>query len=472
MTTIPQNQELLKHLFQLMAAHRGIFKQERVYQRMVALVVAEIVVFARHTVSQLLMTLGMTEQDWSAWYRFFSERRFVYDKASEIVFRETLQHVGEDEVYVVGGDATQTPRSSRKLEGAGWLRNLRTPPFMMGIHAAQRWFNGSWLMPAEQGYSRAVPIRWLPCFTEKSKPVVHEPQKEWQAAVAFLSWLREQLSQCGRAGQQVLMVGDGRYDTLSLWQHLPAGVILLARSAKNRVLYALPQPHTGRGRKRLYGQRVSTPQQRWQTRQGWRTLTIMVRGRTRHLQYKVSQPVLRRGAADRPLFLIVVRGKKRKNKHGRPYRRQPLPFLVNAVLSEDGQWVLPLPIDTLLFWAWQRWELEVCHRELKSHFGLGNKQCFNPYSAVLSVQWSAWVYALLLLAGYRTWGLCGSPAVPTRWWRGSPRWSLNTLWRAYRSALWGHHEFLPLYTPSPADWGEKETLLRALNNTILASARS
>jgi hypothetical protein len=24
-----------------------------------------------------------------------------------------------------------------------------------------------------------------------------------------------------------------------------------------------------------------------------------------------------------------------------------------------------------LFWAWQRWEVEVAHRKLKSNFGLG-----------------------------------------------------------------------------------------------------
>lgn len=472
MTTIPQNQELLKHLFALIAAHRALFKQERVYQRVVALVLAEIFVFARHTVTQLLMTLGMTEQDWSAWYRLFTQRRFDYERASEQLFAESLQHVSRDEVYVVGGDCTQTPRSSRKLEGSGWLRNLRAPPFMIGIHAAQRWFNGSWLLPAEQGYSRAVPLRWLPAFTEKSKPKAYSPCKEWQAGLAFLDWICRQLQRQGRGGQRVLLVGDGSYDTLNLWQHLPAGVILLARSAKNRVLFALPGIEARRGRKRRYGARVASPQQRWRQRKGWRQLDLPVRGRVRHLQYQLSEPLLRRGAPHRPLILIVVRGKKRQNRYGRSYRRQPLPLLVNAIQDEQGHWVLPLPIETLLFWAWQRWELEVCHRELKSNFGLGNKQCFTPHSAVLSVQWSAWVYSLLLLAGYRAWGLTGSPQVPTRWWRGAQRWSLNTLWRAYRATLWGQHQFHPLCASTPYDWGEKETLLLALKNAIFASARS
>ena len=467
MKTIPQNAELLKHLFEIIENHREIFIQERSYQRVVALILAEIFVFARHTVTQLIMALGMSGEDWSAWYRVFSAKRFNYERASEILFRATLQHVSVDELYVVGGDATQTPRSSRKLEGSGWLRNLRTPPFMVGIHAAQRWFNGSWLMPPERGYSRALPIRWLPAFTAKSKRKAHEACKEWEAAVAFLTWLLEQFCRNGRSKQKILMVADGSYDNLNLWKHLPEAVILLVRSAKNRVLHALPQPKTGRGRKNDYGERMASPQEIWQGRKGWQKLVLDVRACLRHLEYKVSAPVLRKGAAHRPLLLIIVRGKRRKG-----YRREPLPFLVNAVPNENGDWVLPLPIATLLFWAWQRWELEVCHRELKSNFGLGNKQCFNPHSAVLSVQWSAWVYSLLLLAGYRTWGLCGSPPVPTRWWTGSQRWSLNTLWRAFRSELWQTQAFQPLWQTTRGDWAEKELLLAALSNAVLASARS
>jgi hypothetical protein len=468
MTTIPENQELLKQLFELLRAHRVIFKQERVYQRVVGLVLGEVFTFARHTVTQLLMSLGLTEQDWSAWYRLFSQGRFEAERASAVLMGETLAHVAVDEVYVVAGDGTQTPRSSRKIEGSGWLRNLRTPPFMVGIHAAQRWFNGSWLMPAEQGYSRALPLRWMPAFTEKSRLQTHEACKEWEAAATFLRWVKEQLAAAGRPEQPVLMVGDGHYDNLGLWNTLPDGVTLLSRSATNRVLYEMPcLPHGGRGRPRQYGPRAETPRQIWQSRQGWQPLTLDVRGRLRHLQVKVLGPFLRKGAPACPLMLIVVRGKDNKRT-----RREPLPFLVNARQDDNGVWGLPLPLPTLLFWAWQRWEVEVAHREVKSNFGLGHKQCWNPQAAVASVQWSAWVYALLLLAGYRTWGLSRAPDVPTRWWRGAQRWSLNTLWRAYRAALWGSHEFRPLWSATPSDWAEKEVLLLALRHSAFASARS
>ena len=464
-TTIPQNKELLNHLSQLLKAHRPVFGQERVFRRVTLLVVAELVVFARHTVTQLLMSLGLAEQDWSGWYRLFSRGRFPYEEASAVLLGETVKHVPPDEPYVVVGDGTQTRRSSRKMEGAHWLHHPQSPVFRRGIHIAQRWFNGSWLLPAEGGYSRAIPLRWLPAFTPKSQPQATSPCKEWEAAVAFLVWVKQQLAALGRAGQLVLLVADGHYDTLNLWKQLPDGVVLLARSARNRVLWHLPAA-TAR-KNRLYGERAPTPADYWQQRQGWRPLSLHVRGKTRHLQVKVAGPFLRKGAAQRPLFLIIVRG-----KGNRRTRRPPLPFLVNALTDAAGRYCLPLPVEQLLFWAWQRWEVEVAHRELKSNFGLGHKQCWQPQAAIRSVQWSAWVYALLLLAGYRCWGLTAAPAVPSRWWRGSGRWSLNTLWRGYRAALWGDHHFHPL---SPDSWltdTDWHWVQPALRHAAFAAARS
>lgn len=465
MNTIPQNDNLLKHFIKLLQAHRHLISQERIFQRLALLAVGEIIAFGRHTITQILASLGRTDEDWSPWYRLFSEARFPYDAACEVLFGETLQHVKPEEVYVVGGDGTQTVRSSGKIEGAHWLHNPLSPVFKRGIHLAQRWFNGSWLLPTEDGYSRALPLRWLPAFTEKSEPTITEPRKEWEAARDFLLWVKAQLAAHGRLKQWVLMVADGTYDNLNLWRELPAGIILLARSAKNRALYRLPGPTARKNRK--YGERAPTPQDFWKRRAGWRRLQLLVRGRQRRLQYRVEGPFLRKGAADRPLFLIIVRGKRRKHA-----RYKPLPFLVNAIQDPSGAWVLPLPVEQLLFWSWQRWELEVAHRELKSSFGLGDKQCWNPVAAVLSVQWSAWVYALLLLAGYRSWGLTRGPEVPTRWWRGSGRWSLNTLWRGYRAALWGSHEFEAVDPGSGLTRGDLSWMKPLIRHAVFAAARS
>jgi len=79
----------------------------------------------------------------------------------------------------------------------------------------------------------------------------------------------------------------------------------------------------------------------------------------------------------------------------------------------NGQWRLPLPVETLLAWLCQRWELEVSHREIKSGFGAGEKQYWNPSSSIAFVQRGVWVYALLLLSAYRgAWGLLMSLLFP------------------------------------------------------------
>jgi len=60
MATIPQNGELIKNLGDLLEAHRRVFGQQRVYLRVVELVLGEVMAFGRHTVTQLLMGLGQT----------------------------------------------------------------------------------------------------------------------------------------------------------------------------------------------------------------------------------------------------------------------------------------------------------------------------------------------------------------------------------------------------------------------------
>ena len=466
-----QKPDLLQNLVRLLEAHRKVFRQERIYKRVVAMVLGELFAFGRHTITQILLTLGLKEGDWSAWYRLFSQERFEMEEISEILFEETLTHVREDEVYVSGVDGVQVPRCSKKMPGTSWLKAPRTPVFKVGIHRAQRFLNGSWLTPPEQGYSRAIPLQLLPAFTPKAVLKKQAAHKEWEAGLIFIAWLRSQLDQAGRKLQKLLVLGDGSYDNLSLWKSLPKRVILLVRTAKNRRLHAMPETYKGKGRKRKYGDRVGIPQEWLHKRKGWHTATPTIRNRKRKLEYRVEGPFLRYGAPDQPLFLIVVKGQSYRKGRSRKGYRKPAFYLVNAVEQED-QWCLPLSAQRLLFWTWQRWELEVAHREMKSGFGLGQKQCWNPRSAVVSVQWSAWVYALLVLAGYHTWGLCRGPSAPARWWTGAARWSFNTLWRSYRSLFWGLTDFRPLCLRFTDDWWKKELLLTGLLNSALGSTPS
>lgn len=463
---------LLQKLFELLEAHRRVYRQDRVYWRNVGMVLGELFNFGRHTVTQLLMSLGVLDGDWSAWYRMFSHGRYRERQMSQVLLGETVKEVAEAEPYVLGVDGVQIPRSSLKMPGTSWLKAPRTPVFKVGIHRAQRFLHVSWLTPLAGGYSRAIPLRFLPAFPPKAKPAQVEPRREWEAGLAGVQWVRAGLDELGRAGQQILVLADGSFDTLDFWSGLPERVVLAVRTARNRALYWLPERHAGPGRPASYGEKAPHPCEWLHKRLTWQKRESLVRGKLIVMKFQVLGPFVRAGLPNIPLFLIVVKGMHRKVGKRKPHwkHRKPSFYLVSAH-QVDGQSQLPLPIETILAWLWQRWELEVAHREMKSGFGVGEKQCWTPASTIASVQWGVWVYAVLLLAAYRAWGLLNGPPVPTRWWRGAKRWSFNTLWRQYRVALWGSHQFQALWTRTPDNWLKKEAFLTGLFNSSALNTR-
>jgi len=462
-----ENPILLTQLMKLMEKCEQVYQQKRVFNRILGLVMGELFAFGRHTITQLLLTLGLTDEDWSAWYRLFSQGRFDEEKTGEVMVAEMLTEVPETEPFVVGADGFHVPRSSQKMPGTGWMRGLKTAKFKPGIERGQRFVEGSWLTPIVNGYSRALPIRCLPAFTIKSVPSEVEPCTEVKAGLTFLQWTRQQMDRAGREEQTLLTLNDGSYDTLEFWPGLPERTIGVVRTARNRCLYQLPAVDAHGNRK--YGDKAVAPHVWLKRRKGFTYQEVMVRGHSRRMRYRVEGPFVRDGLPDIPLMLIVIGGGKRP-PGSRRKQYKPCFFLVSAVLV-DGVWSLPLPLADLLAWLWQRWELEVAHRQMKSGLGLGEKQCWNGQATIATVQWSAWVYSLMMLSGFRAWGNdCG--VKPPGLWRAAPRrWSFNTLWRGFRKEMWQHPQFRATWTWSRDNWLVNEPLWDSLFNSTLASAR-
>lgn len=459
--------ELMTELLRLVKECEGLYGQKRVFNRVLGLLMAELFAFGRHTITQLLLTLGLTDEDWSGWYRLFSCGRFEVEGSSKVLLREALEMVTEEEPFVVGGDGFHVPRSSQTMPGTGWMRGLRTAKFQPGLQRGQRFFEGSWLTPIVNGYSRAIPLRCLPAFTAKSVPSSHEPQTEVEAGLEFLAWTRQQMDEAGRSRQLLVTLHDGSYDTLTFWPGLPERTVAIVRTARNRCLYALPPADAHGNRK--YGKKAPAPHEFLKKRKGFSFQDVVVRGRTRTMRYRVEGPFVRDEQPDIPLFLIVIGGGKRP-PGSRRQRYSPCFFLVSAV-QVDGVWSLPLPIADILAWLWQRWELEVAHRNLKTGIGLGEKQCWNDQATVASVQWTVWVYALMHLAAVRVWGDGPGPRPPGLWRSAPQRWSFSTLLRAFRSEMWLHPDFRATWTWSRDNWLENEALWYSLFNSVMASSR-
>ena len=443
--------------FGLLAAYRDVVRQERVFVRVVALAVACVLGLGRQTLTRWVVTLGAGTQDWTGWYRLFNRDRLHLATLHGTLVAQVLAAIpATAPVVAVAVDATHLPRTSGKLPGCGITRALRGLRWPRGLTFAQRYVGLSALLPCSPaGDSRAIPLKWRLLRSATTRPLGEEPEcTEAQGAHELVGWVRQHLAASHRAAQRLLVLGDGAYSTAPMLADLPTNVTVLARCARNRALYALPvyRPH-GRGRQPRYGERGPTLQATLHQATTWQTVVVRVRGRTIPLTAAVTGPWLIEGAPFQPLALIVVRGIDR-GKGVTRRQRDPQFFLVTLDLTQEDDWDLPLPLADLLAWAWQRWEVEVMHRELKSGFGLGQQQVFSDHSVATVIPWLVWLYALLILTGYRTWGL-GPGTIPDRGrWYTARRWSIGRLRQGLRQDLWGLGEFQPGWTRSPDTWAE------------------
>ena len=213
---VAEKPSLLQELLGLVEKCQGCYQQKRVFNRVLALVMAELFSFGRHTITQLLLTLGLIDEDWRAWYRLFSAGRYEEAQTSRVMLGEMLKEVPTEELFVVGGDGFHVPRCSQTMPGSGWMRGLRTAKWQPGIQRGQRYVEESWLTPMEHGYSRAIPIRSLPAFTAKSVPCAGvAPSTEVKTGLELLQWTRDEMDKAGRSEQRLMTLNDGSYDTLA-----------------------------------------------------------------------------------------------------------------------------------------------------------------------------------------------------------------------------------------------------------------
>ena len=461
---------LLVALWRLLAAHRPATSQQRVFDRLRAVVLGWLLTAsrARHTVAQSLLSLGLVDTDPSAFYRLARAGRVQVATLLTCFLRQTVADIPAEGPYPVVLDGVQFPRTSQTMPGTAWLPCPRTPPWKRGPHRAQFFVHLAALLPGGEGSRRAVPLRLLPAFAPKAVPGAAAPQTEAQAGLAQLRWVRTELDAAERHDQDVLAVGDAHFETVGLWRDLPERTVLVARTAKNRALWELPP--AGAHKNRRYGEPAPHPRDWLHVRTGWTRTRLAVRGQTIRLVYRVEGPFLRRGAATRPLFLLVVRGASWADGHHRR-RRTPTVLLVTAVRDAQGQWVLPLPAEEVLVWAFQRWEVEVTHRGMKQDAGVGQVQSWSAAHTVQAVQLQAWAYAVWLLAGHRAWGEGPSPmAVRSRWWGGGRRWSVATVLRGYLSAL--VRSALPGRAARHGWWEEVEAWLHAVDAQLAAQGEA
>jgi len=206
--------------------------------------------------------------------------------------------------------------------------------------------------------------------------------------------------------------------------------------------------HEGPSR-RFYAKHKFTPEQvRVDDSRAWQTTKIFYGGKRRKVQYKEVPGVYWQGGArKRPLRLLVVRPTRyRKKKSARFYYRQPA-FLLTTVVNGTVRQLLQIYFD--------RWQIEVNHREEKDTLGVGQAQLRNVTSVPKQPAFAVAAYSALLLASLKAFGAERGKAYAAlpKWRRRAQRPSALDLITLLRKEITENPEMVAHLGLNPTDRG-------------------
>ena len=439
---------LLATFLQITADWEQVFPQARTTRRAIRQALGSLICLGRRCLSRIIWANGRQDRSWSAEY--FLHSRCAWDP--QALFRPILERAlpfCRGRLVGVAVDDTRLRKTGRCIAQAAYHRDPLSPPFHVNLVRAIRFLQASVLVPLHRRaplYTRAVPIR----FEEVS--YVKKPSRKADAAlwqvyqdavkvhnlsqrfVTMARALRQELDAAGGAAKTLLLAGDASFCNRTCLRAVLDRTELIARTRKDAAL-CRPAPA---GTRRVYDRATFTPEHvRQDEAQPWRVTKVCYGGKRRTIRYKELPDVLwQRGAGRRLLRLLVVAPTPyRKRQSARWYYRHPA-YLLTTDLRSGAHALLQIYFD--------RWQIEVNHRDEKDTLGVGQAQLWNPIAVPKQPVLAVAAYSALLSASLLAFGAergTAYAALP-KWRRRAHRPSCLDLVTLLRKEMVEHPELL------------------------------
>lgn len=439
---------LLAAFLEIAAGWRGVFPQDRTFRRAVRQALGSLACLGRRCLSRIIWTNGGQHRSWSAEYFLHARCEWQPQELFRPILQRALAYC-PGRLVGVAVDDTRLPKTGRCIRQAFYQRDPLSPPFHVNLVLGLRFLQASLLVPTyrlARVTTRGLPIRFQEAPRVK-KPSAKAPSREWQeykqavkkhnlsqTFVSTAKQLRAELDLAGGQKKILVLALDGSFCNRACFRAPRDRAELIARARKDAVL-CRAAPAGGR---RFYGVDKFTPEQvRQDETQPWKQTKVFYGGKWRKVRYKEVCVVYWQGGAGRcPLRLLVVAPTPyRKRKSNKLYYRKPA-FLLTTDLQD--------PVKQLLQIYFDRWQIEVNHRDEKDTLGVGQAQLWNvkavPKQPVLAVA----AYSALLLASLIAFGAergAAYPALP-KWRRNAYRPSCLDLITLLRKEMVEHPELL------------------------------
>jgi len=393
----------------LQDACAGAFLQQRSRIRAMELSLGTLCALGRRTLSRSICAVGRQHQDWSADYKVFSRSQWEPDQLFTPVLKEYLTRNPADQPVCLAFDDTKLARSGRKIKSAFWQRDPLSPPFHVNFMYGLRFMHASLIFPHYRDgdfSARGYPVRFVECPAVKKpgKKATAEERVEYKRAVKthnlsqqglmVIKGLRVDLDRLGETKRKMVVAVDGSLCNRTILSKPLDRVEIVGRCRKDARL-CFPAPEGGR---RKYSEERFSPEAVRQDESiPWQTCRVHFGGAWRDIRYKEILNVLwQRGAGPRLLRLLVVAPQPyRTSVNAKRNYRDPA-----YLLSTDTQSDAPM----LLQCYFDRWQIEVNHREQKDTIGVGNAQVWADKSVPRQPAFAVAGYSLLLLAGLKEFG--------------------------------------------------------------------
>jgi hypothetical protein len=404
--------KLIDALFEHLESWDVVFPQRRTLERTFTVGVGILCGVGKRTITRAIGFHGNTQQDWSADYKLFSRSPWESRALFAPILREAIdQH--RLERIVVSVDDTRVWRTGQHVPQTQWHWDPMGPAFHANLRWGHRFLQASLVLPlyreADPGSARSLPVRW------EMAPVVKKPGKratdqQWETYaqekkeknlsrqfVSLVRELRGHLNETGQAGKRLVVVGDGSFCNRTVlaedWQ--AQNVSLVVRCRKDIVLCKRAKE---KGR-RFFGKTKFTPEQvrRWDGLVPWQQTLIFHGGKDRSVRYKDLGAVYwQKGAKKKPLRLLVLASTGyRKSKHSKRQYHKPA-----YLLTTD----LETPAAILIQDYFDRWAIEVNHRDEKEVLGVGEAQVWNEQSVLKVPTLLVAMYSWLILTSLECYG--------------------------------------------------------------------
>lgn len=394
---------MLRVFLEIVRDWQPAFPRSRSWRRAAAQALGMLTAFGRRTVSRAIWAQGRQHRDWSAEYKLHSRVRWQPASLFQPVLRRALP-LCQGRYVAVAIDDTRLRKTGRHIPTVAYGRDPLSPKFRFNLMLGLRFLHVSLLIPLYRNSKtspRAIPIRFEEAPPLK-KPRRKASAEEWAAfrmaarqqnlstrAMEVITGIRGAVDEAGARHKKLLVVGDNSFCNRTLFRAVTGRIELIARTRRD-IRLCRPAPA---GARSLYHAVKFTPEQvRHDQSIAWKKVRIFYGGQWRKIPYKEISGVLwQSGAQQRPLRLFVIAPLPYYVPgRGRNHYREPA-FLLTTDSKGTARQLLQPYFD--------RWQIEVNHREIKDTLGVGQAQIRSERSVPRQPAFAVAAYSALMLAG-------------------------------------------------------------------------